>query len=103
MIKADHGYGSDCANASRIKPEAAADKEGDGKHDSATKEEKKPKGEADKPVKGVTLSGLLNAIDGIASAEGRLWFCTTNHLESIDPALVRPGESPLLISRSSTD
>lgn len=62
--------------------------------DTASKEEKKSASGSDKPVKGVTLSGLLNAIDGIASAEGRLLFCTTNHLESIDPALVRPGESP---------
>jgi len=41
---------------------------------------------------GVSLSGLLNAIDGIASAEGRLLFCTTNYLDRIDPALARPGE-----------
>ena len=34
---------------------------------------------------------MLNAIDGIASAEGRLLFCTTNHVERIDPALIRPG------------
>lgn len=41
---------------------------------------------------GVSLSGLLNAIDGIGAAEGRLFFCTTNHLGRIDPALSRPGE-----------
>ena len=44
---------------------------------------------------GVSLSGLLNAIDGIASAEGRLLFCTTNYLYRIDPALARPGECPV--------
>eukprot|EP00035_Acanthoeca_spectabilis_P012932 m.235222 g.235222 ORF g.235222 m.235222 type:complete len:892 (+) comp15760_c0_seq2:2970-5645(+) len=40
---------------------------------------------------GVTFSGLLNAIDGVASQEGRLFFMTTNHPEKLDPALVRPG------------
>lgn len=39
----------------------------------------------------VTLSGLLNAIDGVASSEGYLLFMTTNHPELLDPALTRPG------------
>ena len=38
----------------------------------------------------VTLSGLLNAIDGLAAPEGRLLFATTNHVEHLDPALIRP-------------
>ncbi|KAI9189159.1 Complex III assembly protein translocase and chaperone [Blastocladiella emersonii ATCC 22665] len=40
---------------------------------------------------GVTFSGLLNALDGVAAAEERLIFMTTNHVEKLDPALVRPG------------
>jgi mitochondrial chaperone BCS1 len=40
---------------------------------------------------GVTLSGLLNVLDGIGSKEGRILFLTTNHPERLDPALVRPG------------
>lgn len=39
----------------------------------------------------VTFSGLLNALDGVASAEGQIVFMTTNHLEKLDPALIRPG------------
>jgi len=39
--------------------------------------------------KGVTLSGLLNAIDGVAAPEGRLLIMTTNHPDKIDPAIVR--------------
>ena len=39
----------------------------------------------------VTFSGLLNAIDGVAAGEGRLLFTTTNHIERLDPALIRPG------------
>lgn len=39
----------------------------------------------------LTFSGLLNALDGVAAGEGRVLFTTTNHLERLDPALVRPG------------
>ena len=39
----------------------------------------------------VTFSGLLNALDGVASAEERILFLTTNHAERLDAALVRPG------------
>jgi chaperone BCS1 len=44
-----------------------------------------------KPFKRVTMSGLLNVIDGAASVEGRLLIMTTNHPESLDEALTRPG------------
>jgi chaperone BCS1 len=40
---------------------------------------------------GVTLSGLLNALDGLGSREGRITFITSNHAELLDPALIRPG------------
>ena len=49
---------------------------------------------------GVTLSGLLNALDGVSSRNGRVLFLTTNHPERLDPALLRPGAS---IARSSWD
>jgi mitochondrial chaperone BCS1 len=49
--------------------------------------EKRAAGEAT----GVTMSGLLNALDGVSSREGRVLFLTTNHPERLDPALVRPG------------
>ena len=39
----------------------------------------------------VTFSGLLNALDGVASAEERIMFLTTNHIDRLDGALVRPG------------
>ena len=39
----------------------------------------------------LTFSGLLNAIDGVAAGEGRILFATTNHIERLDPALIRPG------------
>ena len=45
----------------------------------------------DASLQGITTSGLLNAIDGIASAEGRVLFLTSNHPDVLDAALIRPG------------
>ena len=40
---------------------------------------------------GLSFSGFLNALDGIRSQEGQILFMTTNHIEKLDPALLRPG------------
>jgi len=40
---------------------------------------------------GVTLSGLLNAIDGVAAREDRIIFLTANDDENLPSALLRPG------------
>ena len=45
----------------------------------------------------VTFSGLLNALDGVASAEERILFLTTNHVERMDAALVRPGRVDMTV------
>nr|CAH0101010.1 unnamed protein product [Daphnia galeata] len=42
-------------------------------------------------VNRVTLSGLLNCLDGVTSTEARVLFMTTNYLDRLDPALIRPG------------
>ncbi|RDI84475.1 hypothetical protein Vi05172_g5528 [Venturia inaequalis] len=47
---------------------------------------------------GISLSGLLNAIDGVASQEGRVLVMTTNHPEKLDPALLRPGRVDMQIA-----
>ncbi|XP_062565452.1 mitochondrial chaperone BCS1 [Armigeres subalbatus] len=39
----------------------------------------------------VTFSGLLNCLDGVASTEARIVFMTTNYIDRLDPALIRPG------------
>ncbi|CAK5267750.1 unnamed protein product [Mycena citricolor] len=39
----------------------------------------------------LSLSGLLNAIDGVSAQEGRILYATTNKYQSLDPALCRPG------------
>ncbi|OJD12142.1 hypothetical protein AJ78_07213 [Emergomyces pasteurianus Ep9510] len=38
----------------------------------------------------VSLSALLNALNGVSSQEGRLLIMTTNHIERLDDALIRP-------------
>ena len=40
---------------------------------------------------GLTMSDLLNALDGMGAGEDRLVFMTTNHPDQIDPALIRAG------------
>lgn len=39
----------------------------------------------------LSLSGLLNTLDGIVPLDGSLIFLTTNHIEQIDDALLRNG------------
>ncbi|EAQ85986.1 hypothetical protein CHGG_07239 [Chaetomium globosum CBS 148.51] len=48
--------------------------------------------------KSISLSGLLNAIDGVASHEGRVLIMTTNKPEALDEALIRPGRVDLQVS-----
>ncbi|KAJ0415443.1 BCS1 N terminal-domain-containing protein [Aspergillus carlsbadensis] len=57
-----------------------------------SKEEEKESNKDDIETKNeMTLSALLNLLDGVAAQEGRVLIMTTNHLELLDPALVRPG------------
>ncbi|GFY80353.1 cytochrome BC1 synthesi [Actinidia rufa] len=53
-------------------------------------------------VKKVTLSGLLNFVDGLWSSCGdeRIIVFTTNHKEKLDPALLRPGRMDVHIHMS---
>ena len=39
----------------------------------------------------VTLSGLLNVLDGFHAPENVVYMMTTNKVETLDPALLRPG------------
>ena len=39
----------------------------------------------------VTLSGLLNVLDGFYAPSNVLFVMTTNHIEALDEALLRPG------------
>jgi chaperone BCS1 len=47
---------------------------------------------------GLTFAGLLNSLDGVASPEGRIVVMTTNHLDRLDPALIRPGRADVKLA-----
>jgi len=66
-------------------------KDGGDKKDGAEKDKEEEK--EDKSASKVTLSGVLNFIDGLWSACGgeRIIVFTTNHVEKLDPALIRRG------------
>ncbi|KAK3413331.1 hypothetical protein EUGRSUZ_I01900 [Eucalyptus grandis] len=72
----------------RKKKEEEEDDEGKEKDNPMKKMEKEEKKRSK-----VTLSGLLNFIDGIWSACGgeRVIIFTTNHVDKLDPALIRRG------------
>lgn len=50
-----------------------------------------------KDNQGISLSGLLNAIDGVASHEGRVLVMTSNFPDKLDDALIRPGRIDMRI------
>ena len=63
---------------------------GEGEESKETKHANGPATPQDRSSR-VSLSGLLNALDGVGAQEGRLLFATTNRYEALDPALRRPG------------
>ncbi|KAL2162027.1 hypothetical protein VTH06DRAFT_7812 [Thermothelomyces fergusii] len=83
----------------------------DGEQDSAAADgtENKPappgdKSEQSKNANGrLSLSGLLNILDGVASQEGRVLIMTTNHIEKLDKALIRPGRIDMIVKFDRAD
>lgn len=53
--------------------------------------------EEDKLGKNVTLSGLLNVLDGVQTPQGVLFFMTTNNINSLDAAILRAGRCDVKI------
>ncbi|OIW25295.1 hypothetical protein CONLIGDRAFT_88415 [Coniochaeta ligniaria NRRL 30616] len=51
----------------------------------------------------LSLSGLLNILDGVASQEGRVLIMTTNHIEKLDKALIRPGRVDMTVKFDRSD
>lgn len=45
----------------------------------------------------IGLSEILNALDGVCATNGRILIATTNHIEKLDAALLRPGRFDLKI------
>lgn len=61
-------------------------------HDSAAEgTEESASAETPSDKDGITLSGLLNVMDGVAASEGRILIMTTNHRDRLDEALTRNG------------
>ncbi|KAF9926371.1 hypothetical protein BGZ75_008502 [Mortierella antarctica] len=52
---------------------------------------KRKAGKVQEGENNVTLSGILNSLDGITAQEGSVVFMTTNHIRKLAPALIRPG------------
>ncbi|KAF6792316.1 mitochondrial chaperone BCS1 [Colletotrichum sojae] len=55
------------------------------------------------PPSRLSLSGLLNILDGVASQEGRVLIMTTNHIEKLDKALIRPGRVDMVVKFTMAD
>ncbi|KAK3303457.1 BCS1 N terminal-domain-containing protein [Chaetomium strumarium] len=51
----------------------------------------------------LSLSGLLNILDGVASQEGRVLIMTTNHIDKLDKALIRPGRVDMIVKFDRAD
>lgn len=51
----------------------------------------------------LSLSGLLNILDGVASQEGRILIMTTNHVDKLDKALIRPGRVDMIVEFGLAD
>ncbi|KAK8653348.1 hypothetical protein V6N13_127355 [Hibiscus sabdariffa] len=72
------------------------------KQESKNNEKEKEKNHVIENTSKVTLSGLLNFIDGTWSAcgTGRIFVFTTNHVNKLDPALIRRGRMDMHIELS---
>ncbi|KAK8042344.1 mitochondrial chaperone bcs1 [Apiospora phragmitis] len=71
------------------------DSDNDSESNGGSKKKKKSDSKKDNKVKrkesACTLSGILNVLDGVGAQEGRIVIMTTNFLDELDEALVRPG------------
>merc|ERR1740123_2152333 len=99
----------DCAGLDDIMKKRSAPKEtSESKPSESVKEsnsnvdEKKNEDKSSEPPVNTTektseikLSDLLEAFDGVLEMKGRMMVMTTNHLEKLDPALIRPGRVDL--------
>ncbi|XP_024541063.1 AAA-ATPase At4g30250-like [Selaginella moellendorffii] len=85
----------DCSLELKKRGKPAPEEETEEKDGESEKKNKKKEQESSR----VTLSGLLNFIDGLWSCSGseRIIIFTTNHKEDLDPALLRSGRMDLHI------
>lgn len=77
----------DAAVPSRVNVES----EGKRQRKSATNSSTSGPDNKESKKEGISLSGLLNMLDGVLTPDGIMVVMTTNRLQVLDPALVRPG------------
>lgn len=53
--------------------------------------------------KPISMSTMLNVLDGVQATEGRIVVMTTNHPERLDPALIRAGRIDLTLTLDNAD
>lgn len=92
-----HGLTRDISGTELEDPRPRDPSRGDGDDDDSNDKRDEKRGGSDSGSSGsrITLSGLLNALDGISAQEGRILFATTNRYHTLDPALTRPGRMDL--------
>jgi hypothetical protein len=54
-----------------------------------------PEDQKEELKRGSGFASLLNSLDGINAPSNTIYVFTTNHIEKLDPALVRPGRIDL--------
>lgn len=59
--------------------------------------------ERDDTEKGISLSGLLNALDGVITPHGLITVMTTNNKDVLDPALIRAGRADMSVEIDYAD
>lgn len=66
-------------------------------HDRENSFDSSETGNLIKSLEAISLSEVLNSLDGMFSAHGRILIATTNHVEKLDPALIRAGRIDLKV------
>ncbi|KAI1484372.1 BCS1 N terminal-domain-containing protein [Biscogniauxia mediterranea] len=87
----------DTAGLTHTREEESKDSEDENKKSSGRNDNEKER------IGRLSLSGLLNVLDGVASQEGRVLIMTTNHIDKLDRALIRPGRVDMMVKFSLAD
>ena len=95
-LRIDGAYSEDSSESSD--QYSSCSDSGESDEESDRKNRKKSSSSSNKS--GISLSSLLNSIDGVASPEGRILIMTTNSRRKLDAALLRPGRADLQIGFS---
>ncbi|CAK7228604.1 hypothetical protein SEUCBS140593_006968 [Sporothrix eucalyptigena] len=106
--------GSDSDDSDSDSSDSSEDEDEDGEKDENGEKKKIAEGDKDEKEASsskskkdkagrLSLSGLLNILDGVASQEGRILIMTTNHVEKLDKALIRPGRVDMQVKFDRAD